>query len=482
MRPASAALRVARTRTSLLLTALILVLPGCGASVDKAGGRRSPKPRVLTLASGAGNVSTLQVFADEVARISHGRMQIRFRSDWRRGEVAFESDLIRDVQRGAADIGWTGTRAWDAVGVSSFDALHMPLLVDSLALEAKVLDSPLPAAMLSGLAPLGLVGLGVLPGPLRKPLAVDRPLLAPSDYRGRHIAINDSRLARETLKALTAIAVPIPSAGRIVGLDGIEQQVESVYRNHYDQQARYLTGNVDLWPRPVVLFMTRRRFRMLSSADREVLAAAARAAVSPMLALQRKFDAQAVAGLCHRGLVVADASTADLAALRQSVAGVYAAADVTTRARVHSIEAIKAALAAPPDAVRACPRSPGEVVALIPDGAYTVTITRQDALRAGLPRSDDLAQIPRQQFRLVLHSGAFTLYELHSRPPTVGFAGTLSLYRDRIVATGDNGDALHARWSMSPRGLRFTDVTVPGAGRVNDYSVVWGSHLWVKAG
>jgi hypothetical protein len=356
----------------------------------------------------------------------------------------------------------------------------MPLLIDSLALEQRVIESPLAGSMLRALRPLGLVGLGVLPGPIRRPLGARGPLLAPADFRGRRLATQASTVAEATLRALGAVPVPIASAGPIVGLDGVEQQIDSIYPDHYDLQARYLTGNIALWPRPLVLFMSRTRLERLAPADREILMEAARRSVAPMVAAQRRSDARAAAGLCRRGLVVTRATSQDLAALDSAVSRVYGTADPVTRANVRTIEAIKARLGVPADTVPACPGVKPRVSAVIPDGEYTVTITARDARRAGLPRSDDLARVRSQQFRLVLRAGGFTLLELHNDPPTVGFAGTFSVYRDRVVATGDNGDVLHARWSMTGDRLRFTHVSVPRAGSVNDYTGVWGTRPWLK--
>ena len=64
--------------------------------------------------------------------------------------------MIGDVEAGKADLGWTGSRAFDSVGVASFDALHAPLLIDSYALEQRVLKSPVVGDMLDGLKPLGV--------------------------------------------------------------------------------------------------------------------------------------------------------------------------------------------------------------------------------------------------------------------------------------------------------------------------------------
>jgi hypothetical protein len=74
-------------------------------------------------------------------------------------------------------------------------------------------------------------------------------------------------------------------------------------------------------------------------------------------------------------------------------------------------------------------------------------------------------------FTLVLQSGNFTLYQQHH---SGDFAGTYSIYRDRIVATGSNGDVLTARWSLAGTRLRFTDVKPARS----PYSLVWETHPW----
>src|SRR4051794_8803528 len=149
-----------------------LALGGCGGGGgDKAGGNRVSKPTVLTFANGNGDPVELEPFAQAVEQRSGGTLRIAFKNSWRSGEREVERGLIRDVKTGKADLGWAGSRAFDDVGVSAFDALNAPLLVDSLPLEGAVLQSPLAGKMLDGLEPAGVTGLGLLPGPLRRPLA-----------------------------------------------------------------------------------------------------------------------------------------------------------------------------------------------------------------------------------------------------------------------------------------------------------------------
>jgi TRAP-type C4-dicarboxylate transport system substrate-binding protein len=124
---------------------------GGGGSGDKAGGQRASTPTVLTLANGNGDPLALEPFADEVRKRSGGTLRIAVKNRWREQQPDYEANLIRDVKAGKADLGWAGTRAFDDVGVSSFDALHAPLLIDSLALEGRALESSIVPEMLAGL-------------------------------------------------------------------------------------------------------------------------------------------------------------------------------------------------------------------------------------------------------------------------------------------------------------------------------------------
>jgi hypothetical protein len=78
------------------------------------------------------------------------RIDIEYR--WRFGQVKFENGLIGDVRAGKADLGVVGSRAWDSVGLSSFRALDAPLLIDSYALQDRVVRSPMIGQMLQGAA------------------------------------------------------------------------------------------------------------------------------------------------------------------------------------------------------------------------------------------------------------------------------------------------------------------------------------------
>jgi hypothetical protein len=126
----------------LLAVGLIVVAAGgCGGGSDKAGGSRGGRPVVLTLANFNGDTEEIDGFIADVRRLLHGTLRVVARNRWRRGQVRFEHGLIADVARGRADLGIAGSRAWDSVGVDSLRALNAPLLIDSYALQERVLRS-----------------------------------------------------------------------------------------------------------------------------------------------------------------------------------------------------------------------------------------------------------------------------------------------------------------------------------------------------
>jgi TRAP-type C4-dicarboxylate transport system substrate-binding protein len=467
-----------RVVMAVALATVVLAMAGCGGSgSDKVGNVRRATT-VLTMANSLGETNELQAFADEVAKRSDGAIRIRFINQWREGEPDYEPALIGDVAAGKADLGWAGSRAWPALGIHSFDALGAPFVVDSYELERDVLQSDIPTEMLGGIASAGVVGLGVLPGPLRYLLAAPRPLLSPDDFAGLRIG-HQRGPARDTLLALGAKPVVIASAAPWRGIDAIEQQVESINGNRYDQSAKYLTANVALWPRPFVVFASSRTMARLTSPQRSLLRGALRAAIPDALRITQEQERDAMAALCRRGIDPVQASDDDRAALRDAVARVLdrLRRDPHTRAALDAIEALRGRQETAGEPPLACQDQAAPSAVGISDGSYTTTITRDDVRRSGVPPENVDFVGPRQHFELVFKSGSFILYE--TRPGgqrVVGLEGTYSVYRDHIVITATDGDEIRARWSVDGTQLTFTDVTP----KHTPESLTWGSQPWTR--
>jgi TRAP-type C4-dicarboxylate transport system substrate-binding protein len=389
---------LSRSALAALAVGGAIFLPGC-ASGNKSGASAEQHVTVLKLANFGGGIDpSLQVYADAVHRLSLGTLSVEIGSNYRLGDPRVETDTIRDVRSGRAQLAWVGARAWDTVGVNSFRALVAPLLIDSYPLQQRVLaNKPIVHKLLASLRPQGLVGLAVLPGPFKR-IASRKPLLGPTALADVTFAVTPTGVARATARALGANpAVLIPNEHNLPKKVGaVEGNFQSIYGNQYFRRYRYLTRNLVLWPRPLVVFANRKLFNSLSHPQQQALRLAGADVIAKATTAARTGDngVDAAASLCLTSVHEMLASPADLAALRRAVAPVYTwlDKDPQTRSLVAQIESLKRRLAVPPDAGPPCTLQVAAVSKPTPlDGVYVNDVTRQqEATREGVAPSQVL--------------------------------------------------------------------------------------------
>jgi TRAP-type C4-dicarboxylate transport system substrate-binding protein len=473
--------RIIRGAAVGALAALALAVAACsGSSGDKAGGAEEQEPVVLTFASFTDDIQPqLRVFAEEVVRRSDGTLRIEFKPAWRPGDPDAERGTIEDVKAGKADMAWVGARVFDRLGVRSFQALLAPLLVDSYELEGRVFASEIPRSMLAGVEELGVVGIGVLPGPMRKLLGVSRPFLSPSDFDGQVIGGAENELSVRTYQALGATLEALPAGGPLEGLDATEQQLGAIWGNRYNRNAKYVGANVNLWPRPLVIFAGNEAFESLTPKHQGVLREAAAAAVPEALAAARAEDEEAALQLCRRGLAFALASESELAELRAALEPVYAelTADPETKSDIEVITNVKTEIAASAEAPVCSSTDPPATASPIPDGTYETTVTEADYRKAGV--SEEVGAFP-GVFRMILDAGEWTFIgPIRDGEPNDGEKGTYTVFRDQIEVDVAEDVTITARWSLDGKTLTFTDIDCCG-GNAGALAVIWASHPWVK--
>jgi TRAP-type transport system periplasmic protein len=469
--------RVTRWIAAAVLAALAIAFAACaGSSSDKAGGTDKAEPRALTMATAIGVPAQLAAFADEVSRLSDGTLEIQFKENWRAGDPRNEAGALEDVEDGKIDMTWVGARAFDTVGVTSFQALVAPLLIDSYELESKVFEQGIPERMLEGVDQLDLVGIGVLPGPMRKLLGVSKPFLRPGDFAGQVVGLQDSAVADMTLRALGATPRPVPAQTPLEGLDAYEQQLDSIAGNLYDRDAEYVTANVNLWPRTLVIAMGEAAFESLTSEQQSALREAADAAVPEALAASRTEDEEAASVLCRRGMTFAVASGSDLAALRTAIEPVYAklTADPKTKSHIDAITSLRTEIAASAEATACNSNEPPPPASAIPDGSYQTTLTKADWLKRG--SSEEEASQSAGVYTMIFDAGELTILSPNGEP---GFVASYTIFRDQIEAQENAEYMITARWSLEGKTLEFTDIRVPGDPKAIPETVTWASHSWV---
>lgn len=367
---------------------VVLTAAGCGRGAhDRVGGTRAPTPTVMTLAT-HGSRADLREWVAAVRRLSHGSLRIDVRDGWRSSEVDDERGTIADVRAGKVDLASVPARAYDTMGVTSFRGLLAPFLIDSLALQAKVLAGRVPGRMLPGVGRLGVVGVGLLPGALERTIS-ERPLLAPSDYRFTSIGVRPSRLTAMSLRALGAGARDLPPGKDFAALGGAEQSLPEVVANDYAfvTPGRTLALNATLWPRVTSIVVNPDALEALSPAQRDALRAAAPAAVAPMTRRLASEEDRALHILCRpphndeKLFNLAWVTPSDLAAMRRAVHPVYARLErvAQTRGAIAAIEALRPH----PDPTQPYVCRGGRPLRLHPSAAVTPLRVTGDLRRTG---------------------------------------------------------------------------------------------------
>ena len=479
-----------KTMLSMMtLIAVAFAAGGCNA-VDRAGGKAADPVTTLTFAQPNDHEppDQVQAFADEVERASGGSLKIDFDNSWRLGETNYEVDTIGDVKDGKADFAWVGARAFDRVGVTDFQALLAPTLVDSIDLEAAVFADGIPEEMMAGTNRAGVTGVGVLPGPMRMLLGFDKALEAPGDFRGTVVGMQDSALTQTTLEALGAATKALPSGAKLDGVDAYEQQLASINGNGYLAEAGYVTANLDLWPRPLVLIANPEAYDALTDAQRATLTEASTRAILPALDASRAEDIEGAKQLCAQGMAFTRASAADLASLTNAWQPVYddMAADTRTARWLDRIESLKMGLGVGPDTVRCHNESSTETGAaqtVLPDGTYRTTLTLA-ATKAGCHTGDPGAEYVADQttdmtLELQIEGDHIlqTAYPVgHIEERGKGWVGTYRTFRDTFELIEEGfSSGVASTYDFDGKRLLLTDMQTDQC----DGKVVWTDHPWI---
>lgn len=482
---------------------LAATLAACGSaapgSVDKIGGRGEPVVlRLGNVNGGPHAVPAVEQFAKRVQEVSAGALKVEIA--YRVGDLApdAETELLRAVANGTWDLGFVGTSLLDTLEVSSFAALTAPMLIDSYALEEAVIKSDIPAQMLGGLEPLGVTGLAVLGDGLRRPIGVDEPIVTPADWRGIGFGTYSSVYQSAAIDALGATPGPGFATARDEAIEagtiqGFEFHLNPYHDNLAERTAPYISANVILWPRTLVLFVNPDRLGRLTAEQRGWLGqvAADTAASSTGLVAD---ETNVARDICLSGGRFAEASESDLGALRDAFAPVYTVLekDAATKTFVERILELKNAtpsstgLVVPADCTGVAPGQAGATGGSSPkalNGTYRWTLTTEDVLASPTEGKSaaHLATFP-WIFTMTLQDGTWSFTHTEAgQPMTDASHDKFSVAGDRISFVwpegGGPGYTITFTFSVDDQGeLHLRPVPPMNPGEV----FVWTTHPWTK--
>jgi len=395
---------VRRLAAVALCVTIALVSAGCGESGDKAGGRTGPTVLRLGVAYAPDrDAAHARYFAAQVAKLSKGTMKVNVSFN-AGGHTApdVEARVVKSVRSGTYDLGWIGARAWDGLGVTSFQALQAPFLITNYALLDQVVTSPIAERMLAGLDDHGVVGLALIPSLLRHPVGITRPLRSVSDFSGARIRTVPSRATDALLRSLGATPLHIANAKVNAALDAGEFDGQESYLWALPLADISVTANVVFFGKAITLFAGEDAFERLTDDEQAIVRRAAertvaRTATHPV-AKALGFETVLIRQWCAkrvRGRAVL-ATPAERAGLVRAARPVYAELerDVQTKALIAEIRGLKESLPAEPPIsapadcleLRRPPKPVGKAKSpSILNGTYRWVLTREAALAFGDP-------------------------------------------------------------------------------------------------
>jgi C4-dicarboxylate-binding protein DctP len=339
--------------------------------------------------------SSVLAFIEQVNVLSDGG--IRIEPVWDAGadtEEGFEQGVLAAVIAGKYDMGLAASRAWEAEGITAFQPLQAPFLIDNDALAVAVATGTVATNIFEGLAGSGAAGLAIWPEDLRHPFSVvpDKPMLAPEDFALATIRTTSEGITAAMIKALGGI--PEFEAGQYQG-------AESGLRQGSTLTGRPIaSGNVVFFPKYQVLFANQAVYDQLSDAQRDILDRAAAAAQAKTIA-ERPSEVEAGAAWCADGGTVVLASDEQIAAFEAAVQPVFDQIEQNplNAETIAAIRELKASTTPAPGAAACAPEvetagnatssDPEEwSTGLPPNGTWVVNLTLEDIERMGVLKSN----------------------------------------------------------------------------------------------
>ncbi|HKE70907.1 MAG TPA: hypothetical protein VKB55_16725 [Nocardioidaceae bacterium] len=330
---------------------MVGALVACTSPGSKAGPARPATVLHLATAesSSAPYAADVERFADRVAALTDGSVRVEIDYEVIDYTTASERRITDMVRAGGTDLALVPPRAFDTAGITGFEALQSPLLIDTPELAGAVATSHLAGDMLSGLSDQGLVGLGLVYEGMRRPLALNGSVTRASDFEGLLVRVPPSNLSDRMFVALGAVADH--GASHTISTTGapyplVETEL-AIADNDFPKEST-LTANIAFFPKYDAIVADPDAFGRLTDGQQQALRQAAADTVSGSLETTSG-EEQLAATYCETGGALAFAPPAELTAIRAKVQPVVDSLreDPATAQAIEAIEALKQTTAAP---------------------------------------------------------------------------------------------------------------------------------------
>lgn len=286
------------------------------------------KPRTIRFGYGLQEQSNQgrasKLFADEVERLSGGKMKIR---------AVGASALGSDVAMQQAAIGGTlemmvGSTSTLVEMTKEMALWDTPFLFSNAKEADLLLDGPIGERVKAKLEQKGLVGLVYWENGFRNLTNNARPVNKMEDLSGIKLRVMQNNIYLESFKTLGANAVPMAFSELFTALetkavDGQENPYDTILSSKFYEVQKYLTVTNHVYS-PWIVMVSKKYWDGLSQDERKVLMAAAKSSRDFERKDTRDEAAKALADLRSKGMQVNELSFIEATRMRNKLTRVYA--------------------------------------------------------------------------------------------------------------------------------------------------------------
>ncbi|MDD2881729.1 MAG: TRAP transporter substrate-binding protein [Rhodoferax sp.] len=319
---------------TFLRRTLIAVASAAVLSASFSALAQDIKPRLIRFGYGLNEQSNqgraAKVFADEVARLSGGKMKVRAI-----GAAALGPDnQMQQALIGGAQEMMVGSTA-TLVGISKEMALwDTPFLISNTKEADALLDGPIGDRIRDKLQDKGLVGLAYWENGFRNLTNSKRAITKMEDMNGIKLRVMQNNVFLTSFQTLGANAIPMAfselfSALETKTVDGQENPFNTILSSKFYEVQKYMTVTNHVYS-PWIVTVSKKYWDQLSKDEQKVLSDAAKTSRDFERKDTRAEASKAMADLKAKGMQINELSPAEAARMRDKLTKVYAmvAADV----------------------------------------------------------------------------------------------------------------------------------------------------------
>lgn len=258
----------------------VLALTGCAQTgVSKSEDATQDNPIVLALAHNLNQAhvtsQALDMFADNVAQASQGRIQVRI---YPNGQLGSEVEVLEQLMAGVVDMTRVG-----APGLATYNrgyhAFGLPFLFEDQDHYYQAMGSQAMRGFFESSADDGFISLTYFTSGARSFYTIDKPIREPADLKGLKIRVQDMRSQTDMMRALGGTPVVMPFGDTYTALqtgmiDGAESN-ETVLTLSKHGEVTKVFSMTEHTMIPDMLVISTRTWQRLSPQDQQLLIEAA---------------------------------------------------------------------------------------------------------------------------------------------------------------------------------------------------------------